>query len=182
MPASRSALTASPGPGGCAGCATPGGASGRRRRRYHRVQHLVVDDGFHHVFRHLHRRWADGDWFGHAIDGRPYESEVAGQALVLHGQELIVDHVLLGLLMIVEPQHRQADQIGVERTGGELITGYTINSLFNVYSQPHFIGMTDMLQETRLMPTANRYFRWTNGSIAEKSLFQGEPLRGPIHH
>ena len=60
--------------------------------------------------------------------------------------------------------------------GGELLTGNMIHALkLAKLNQPHLIGMTDLLDETKDLASPGSSFRWTNGSFAP-NLFTGTNL------
>ena len=58
------------------------------------------------------------------------------------------------------------------KIAGELVTGSSVLDLLGNYTEFHFIGLTDMLDETRSIPEmSKRMYRWTNGLYAPRSVF-----------
>ena len=57
------------------------------------------------------------------VDGAADEPEIALQALVADGEELVVHDVLLVVLHVGEVEGRQAHQVGPHGAGHELVAG-----------------------------------------------------------
>ncbi len=59
----------------------------------------------------------------HAVDWRSRKAQVLPEHLVGHRQKLLVHNVLLGRRKVIETEHGQAHNVGLERSGRELISG-----------------------------------------------------------